>query len=203
MYLQWKEIEKQAIIANNTLTETKNAAQGARQNTILQFRRKLTIRNMVVTPALGAGFDEDHQFPFHQGEPVTGQFYVSNVGGVAAHTAEVGCWVEWFQGQIHRCKAPMRLKMEIPCRLSGICGPENPRHANSTPRMTVRSWTRALTIFLPRRMAGLCISWAGEYADDLGLSGVRPSVGNTMPSGDVLLFLAIPTTSRQSRATRP
>ena len=68
-----------------------------RKQVILQFRPHLIVRNVVVKR-------RENTIPptplFERGMPVSGQFYISNIGGTPARIIEVGCWVEWYQGEL-------------------------------------------------------------------------------------------------------
>jgi len=95
--LQWNAIKEQAGIA-------KNAMEVSKQSLLLQFRPKLTVRNVVIDPAVPVEVP-DAIAPgvkarisiFRPGYPVKGQLYVANVGGTDAEITESGCWVEWIQ----------------------------------------------------------------------------------------------------------
>lgn len=76
---QWREIRRQAKIANEALFR--------------QFRPRLKIRNIVIDVA-----NEIPQPPlFRERYPISGHFYISNTGGTAAKISEIGVWVEWNQ----------------------------------------------------------------------------------------------------------
>jgi len=91
---QWGSIREQTLIANKTL--------------LLQFRPKLIVRNFVVRPPIA---DEVPQptFPivFFKNYPVSGQFYVANIGGIPAIVTESHCIVHWRKGLL-----PMRRPYE-------------------------------------------------------------------------------------------
>jgi hypothetical protein len=73
-WLQWKEISKQAKIANQSLA--------------LQFRPKLIIRNVVVDPPYPKQVQDAATAVFRAGYPVVGQLYVANVGRTAGDNGE-------------------------------------------------------------------------------------------------------------------
>jgi hypothetical protein len=87
---QWGSIREQARIANTSL--------------LLQFRPKLVIRNVVIKPAISDPKGDPNQtFIFFEGFPITGQFYVGNVGGSPATITQSLCMVHWQKGPL-----PMR-----------------------------------------------------------------------------------------------
>jgi hypothetical protein len=63
----------------------------ARWQSLTSHRPRLRVRNVVVGAAIG----NFNSLPFAHGSPVSGQFYVSNIGGARATIVESHCEVLW------------------------------------------------------------------------------------------------------------
>ena len=95
---------KQTLDFDRSFAETREATQAATRQAkvsedtlILTQRPRLIVRNVVVKRS-------ENTIPprplFERGMPVSGQFYISNVGGTPARIIEIGCWVEWYIGEL-------------------------------------------------------------------------------------------------------
>jgi hypothetical protein len=108
-YAAWRTVgemrsqaEKQALDFDKSFAETREATRAATRQAkvsedtlILTQRPRLIVRNVVVKRS-------ENTVPprplFERGSPVSGQFYISNIGGTPARIIEIGCWVEWYTG---------------------------------------------------------------------------------------------------------
>lgn len=134
-----------------------------RRELILMQRPKLHVRNIVITNPKSADSIPKQLFAIN--EPVGGQLSIVNVGNTPAKITNIGCWVEWMEGEL-----PMERPYEG----------ENPNYPISIQLKAGQSFT--LKFLDDRRLMGkegdlirigyhphaLYVMGYIEYVDDIG-----------------------------------
>ena len=154
-----------ALVTNKQARLTKEAINLTRAEIVSNYRPRLRIRNVVVTPANLSMVPR--MGIFQPNHPVRGQLYVVNVGGGAATITESQCMVFWTTSGL-----PMRRPYE------GEDG------NNQIPRMKLEAGQSTIGLFLSDDLLGNGASTIGnnipngltlfvmgwvEYADEKGI----------------------------------
>ena len=99
---QWRAIKEQARLARRALVADRRAlaisrrsVDTAQQSLALQFRPKMIVRNIVLDPLPPR--PNGTSLPVLQHHPLTGQFYIANVGGSVATIKEILSLVFWTE----------------------------------------------------------------------------------------------------------
>ena len=158
---------KQTLDFEKSFAETREATKAATRQAkvgedtlILTQRPRLIVRNVVVKRS-------ENTIPprplFERGMPVSGQFYISNIGGTPARIIEIGCWVEWYQGEL-----PMERPYEGKegCKLSA---PVVLQPSQSTPWPFTSEQImgdEANSVLLNNDRWGICVLGWVAYKDD-------------------------------------